>query len=120
MVKAVAAPHAEQAEDGSEPGLPSLKQTDAKEQQSSVGLEPQPRSHLGKARKRRPASYATGPGAGPLDGAWAFYQQDYRIRDSFAQLVPRQPRQGGTRREAAWARREQARRPQFGWFDSRW
>ena len=117
--KAVAAPHPELADNGAELVPPSLKQTDAKEQ-SNAGLETLPRSHVGKPRKRRPASYARAGDVGPFDGAWAFAQQDSHIRDSFAQLVPRRPRQRGTQREAAWVRREQARRPQFSWFTGGW
>ena len=99
---------------------PSLKQTDAKEP-SKLGSEPQPRSNVGRARiKRRPVSYARRPDVGPFDGAWTISQQDPRIRDSFAQLTPDQPRQSGTRRNAAWARIEQARRQQFGWFNGSW
>ena len=116
---AAAAPRPELVESIAELVPPSLKQTDAKEQ-SKVGPEPQPPSHVAKTRKRRPVSYARRPDVGPFDGAWTFDKQDTRVRESFAQLVPPQPRHRGTKRDAAWARSEQARRPQFGWFDSGW
>jgi len=116
----VAPPRPQVAEKTAELVPSSFKQTDAKEQ-SKVGHEPQPRSNVGKARsKRRPVSYARRPDVGPFDGAWTFYQQDARIRQSFAQLVPRQPRQRGTKHEAAWTRTEHAPRPHFGWFVTGW
>jgi hypothetical protein len=118
--KTVAPPKPPVAENVAPLASPSLKQPNA-EEQSKVKPELQSRGNVGKARtKRRPMSYAQRPEVGPLDGAWNFYQQDARIRESFAQLVPRQPKQRGTRREVAWARTEHARRPQFGWFDTGW
>ena len=119
--KTVAPPRPQLAEDTAEPVPPSLKQTDAKEP-SKLGSEPQPRSNVGKARikRRAPSYYARRPDVGPFDGAWTFSQQDAGIRNSFAQMVPGQPRQRGTRREAAWARTEQARRQQFGWSNGGW
>ena len=118
--KTVARPRPQVAENTVELVPPSLKQTDAKEP-SKLGAEPQPRSNVGKARiKRRPVSYARRPDVGPFDGAWTISQRDPRIRDSFAQLVPDQPRQRGARRDVAWSRTEQARRQQFGWFTGGW
>lgn len=118
--KTIARPRPQVAENIAQLVSPSLKQPDTKEQ-SKVGPEPQPRSNVGKARtKRRPMSYAQRREVGPLEGAWTFYPQDARIRESFAQMVPRQPRQRGTKREVAWMRTEHARRPQFGWFDTGW
>jgi len=116
--KAVAPPDRQAAENVDRPVSPSLKQADAREQ-SKVGPHPQPRSNVGKARtKRRPTSYAQRPDLGPFNGPSTFDQQDARIRESFAQLVPRQQRQRGTKREAAWTRTE--RRPHVGWFDTGW
>ena len=61
--------------------------SDAKEL-SKVDPRPQPRSNVGKARtKRPPVSYAQRPDVGAY-GPWTLDQQDARIRDSFAQLVP--------------------------------
>ena len=99
---------------------PSLKHLDAKEQ-SKVGPELQPRSKGGRARTKRPPMYsAQRREIGPSDGTWTFYQQDARFRESFAQLVPRQPEQRRTKREVSWMRTEHARRPQFGWFGTAW
>jgi hypothetical protein len=118
--KAVASPKPQVAENIAQLVSPSLKHLDAKEQ-SKVGPGPQPRSYGGKARtKRLPMSYAQRREVGPSDGTWTFYQQDASFRESFAQLVPRQPRQRSTRGEVAWTRTEHARRLQFGWFDTGW
>ena len=93
--------------------------SDAKEL-SKVDPRPQPRSNVGKARtKRPPVSYAQRPDVGAY-GPWTLDQQDARIRDSFAQLVPLQQRQGHSRREVRWAQTEHTRRPHFGWFDTGW
>ena len=118
--KAVAPSDRQAAENVDQPVSPSLKQPDAREQ-SKVGPEPQPRSNVGKVRtKRRPTSYAQRPDVGPFDGRLAFYQQDARFRESFAQMVPRQQRQRSTKAEAAWTRTERARRAQPGWFNTGW
>ncbi|WFU75555.1 hypothetical protein [Bradyrhizobium sp. CB2312] len=118
--KAVAAQDPQVAENLGQLASPSMKETDGKEQ-SKASPQPQPRSNVGKARiKRRPMSYAQRPDVRPFDGRWTFDQGDARVRDSFAQLVPRQPRQRGTKREAAWTRTEHAQRPQSGWFDTGW
>jgi hypothetical protein len=115
---APAAPHV--AENVAQPVSPSPKQIDAKEL-SKAERKPQPHSKIARARsKRPPVSYAQRPDGGPFDSPWTFGPQDARIRESFAQLVPRQQRQGGGRREIAWARAEHARHPQFGWFDTGW
>jgi len=114
------APRSQVAENTAELVPPSSKQTDGTEP-SKVGAEPQSRSKVRNARiKRRPASYASRPDVGPFDGTWAFSQPDPRIRESFAQLVPGQSRQRGAKHEAAWAQKEQARRQQFGWFNTGW
>jgi hypothetical protein len=111
--KAVASPKPQVAENIAQLVSPSLKHLDAMKQST--------RSNGGKARtKRPPMSYAQRREIGPSDGTWTFYQQDARFRESFAQLVPRQPGQRSTKREVAWMRTEHARRPQFGWFGTGW
>ena len=92
----------------------SQKQTDARELKAE--RKPQPHSKIVQARiKRPPVSYAVRPNLGPFDGGWTFGQQDARIRESFAQLVPRR-----ASRELAWARTEHARSLHFGWFNTGW
>jgi hypothetical protein len=118
--KDVASPKPQVAENIARLVSPSLKHLDAKEQ-SKVGPELQARSNGGRARtKRPPPSYAQRREIGPSDGTWTFYQQDARFRESFAQLVPRQPGQRSTKREVAWMRTEHARRPRSGWFGTGW
>jgi hypothetical protein len=96
----------------------SQKQPDAKE----LRAERKPQlSKIARARsKLPPVSYAQRPDLGPFDGRWTFDQQNARIRESFAQLVPFQQRQNGARRELTWARTEHARRQNFGWFNTGW
>ena len=117
--KTITSPEPRVAEDVTSLAPPSPRQTDAKKP-SQVEPKPQRRSNLAKARAPRPPVYAQRPDVGWFDGAWTFGPQDARIRDSFAQLSPRGRRQGGGRREVAWARTERARRSHFGWFDAGW
>jgi hypothetical protein len=97
----------------------SQKQPDEKELRAE--RKPQPHSKIARARsKQPPVSYAQRPDLGPFDGRWTYDQQNARVRESFAQLVPLQQRQNGARRELAWARTEHARRQNFGWFNTGW
>jgi hypothetical protein len=99
---------------------PSPKQSVAKELRK-MERKPQPRNNIGRAGiQRPPVSYAQRRNAGPFDGPWTFDRQDAHIRETFAQLVPRQQRQGGARREVAWARTGHARPLHRGWFDTGW
>jgi hypothetical protein len=118
--KAVSPPAPQVAENVAQFVSPSLSQTDVKEL-SKVEPRPHSRRNVGKARtKRPPVSYALRPDIGPFDSWFTIGQQDARIRDSFAQSVPREQRQGRARREVTWARTDNARRPHFGWFDNGW
>jgi hypothetical protein len=118
--KAVPPPAPQVAENVAQLVSPSLSQTDVKEL-SKVEPRPHSRRNVGKARtKRPPVSYALRPDIGPFDGWFTIGQQDARIRNSFAQSVPREQRQGRARREVTWARTDNARRPHFGWFDTGW
>jgi hypothetical protein len=101
------------AENVALPVSSSQKQTDAKEK---AERKPQPHSKIARARiKPPPVSYAERPDLGLFDGGWTFGQQDARIRESFAQLVPRR-----ASRELAWARTGHARSPHPGWFNTGW
>ncbi len=96
----------------------SLKQTDANEL-SKMEPKPKPHSNIGKPHTRRPpVSFAQRPAIGRFNGLWTFDQQDLRIRDSFAQLLPRHQGRGRARNEVAWAQTERTRRPHFGWFNT--
>jgi hypothetical protein len=118
--KTVSPPAPRVAENVTQLVSPTLSQTDVKEL-STVEPRPHLRRKVGKARtKRPPASYGLRPDIGPFDGSLTVGQQDARIRDGFAQLVPREQRQGPARREVTWARTDNARRPHFGWFDTGW
>ena len=118
--KTIVSPAPQLAENVAQLVSSSQKQTDAKEL-SKAERKPQSHSKIARARtKRPPVSSAQRPVVGPFDGGWTFHQQDARIRESFGQLVPRQQRQTGAKREVAWARTEHARRPPFRWFDTGW
>lgn len=98
----------------------SARQADAREP-GNMERKPQPHRKIARARTEAPpASYARPSDAAPFDGAWAFDQQNTRIRDSFAQMAPRQTGRGNAARQVAWARTEHQRRQRFGWFDTQW
>ena len=99
---------------------PSLRQADAKELSKAERKPPLPKKIARAVTKPPPVSYVQQADVGPFDGAWTFHQQNARIRDSFARMVPRQQRQGGASREIGWARTEHTRRQHFGWFDTPW